>query len=150
MHIHVAEDTGFVDEEDGPLGVTLGAKDAVGSGYGTMGPEIAEDGVVNPDRVLGTGFLTGTIIHTEGQNLRFKAAEGVHFGFVRRDLAVTHGGEGQGEESQHDVLAAQIAQGYWFIQMGGQGEIGCRGIDGERHDESLLSRELFNNWVTIL
>lgn len=123
MHIHVADDPLFVDDEDGALGIALRAQYAVLLRHGAVRPEIGEQRVGDAAEVFGPGREAGHGINADTQNLGVQSRETGHFGFVKRDLLRSYGGEGEREEGYDHIPAAVAAERDVRSQLRGQGEI---------------------------
>jgi hypothetical protein len=52
MNINVTDDAGLVDEVNGAFGVALSAQDAISFRYSAMGPEVAEQGIINSSQAF--------------------------------------------------------------------------------------------------
>ncbi len=57
------------------------------------------------------------MIYADTQNLGIQSRKLGLGGLIRRDLTRSYGGEGQGVESQHDVLAPEFGQRIFAPQM---------------------------------
>lgn len=69
VDVDVADDTGFVDDKDGPLGVAFVRQDPVLLGNRAVRPKIAEERVVDAAQAVSPGFEAGNVIDADAQDL---------------------------------------------------------------------------------
>jgi len=84
-----------------------------------MGPEIAQQWVVDAAQAVCPGFDAWDMVDADAQDLGIQSRKLGLFGFVRRDLAGSYRSPGLREKRQNDVRSTQLSQGDLTIQMAG-------------------------------
>ena len=88
-----------------------------------MRPEVAEEWIFYPLEGICPGFQGRNMVDADAQNLGIQPREPGGLRLVSRDLGTSSRGEGQGEEGQHNIAAAIVAQANFPVEMAGQAEI---------------------------
>ena len=70
MDIDIPDDPLLIDHKNGALRTAfVFSKDIIFFGYRTVGPEIAEQGIIDAAQALSPGFDAGNMVYANAQNL---------------------------------------------------------------------------------
>lgn len=70
MDIDISNDPLLIEDKNGALRTTfVFSKDTIFFGYRTVGPEIAEQGIIDAAQAFCPGFDAGNVINADAQNL---------------------------------------------------------------------------------
>jgi hypothetical protein len=126
MDIDIADNTAFIDDEDGALRISLGlTKDTIQAGYLTMRPKITHQRVIYPSQGFCPCLQAGNMIDAYAQDLGIQSREFTGVGFIRRDLACSYGCPRLWEKHKHDIFTEIITQLDILIQMRRKRKIWC-------------------------
>lgn len=126
MHINIANETIFINHEDGALRITiLRSKNAIKLGNMAVRIEITQERVGDASHAFCPGSQTCTAVDAETQHLGLDPIKPVKAGLVRWNLACSYRRPGQWKKSQDDIfLADKITQADFFPQVAIQAKIG--------------------------
>lgn len=117
MNIDVADRALLVHDEDGPLGKAFIAQNAVLSGNGAKGVEIAQQRKRNAAEIFCPCRKAGHMVDADAQDLGIESCEAFKLGFVGRYLVGSNGGPGKGEKRQYHVFALKLAEPHLGVEV---------------------------------
>ena len=117
VDVDVADHALLVHDEDGPLGKTLIAQNAVLPGHGAQGVEIAQQREGDAAKIFCPCGKAGHVVDADAQNPGIKSCEAVKLGFVGRYLVGSDGRPGKRKKRQHHVFALQPAEPHLGVEV---------------------------------
>jgi hypothetical protein len=99
-----------------------------------MGPEIAQERIAYPTETFGPCIKTGDVIDADAQNLGIESRKLGQVGLVRRDLARSDRCPSHRKKNQNYILATQIAQLDFLIDVRTESKFGRFLAHAKPHD----------------